>query len=581
MINQRKVIAIIPARGGSKGIPKKNIKLVAGKPLIAYTIECSKRSKYIDQIFVSTDNEKIAEVSKEYGAKVIERPKELAGDTSQTIDAIKHAVHSLPNLQDNDILLVLQPTAPLRTTEYIDLCVEKMAKTDCQSVTTVSKNEHNPYTLVYLEGDKTEFCLGKPKITNRQEILNIYRIDSVVHGITKEALMNETNYIVCDDNRAIVISEENKLDIDNMRDLKLAEEIIKGRIKMKKIKIGSNIIGKDEPCFIIAEAGCNHNGDMKLAKMIIDEAVEAKVDAIKFQTFLTEKLVTKETPKAEYQKTSNADTESYFDMLKQLEISETDWIELKNYCDKKGILFLSTPHSDKWSVDLLEKLGVAAYKVGSGDLTNLPFLEYMAKLGKPIILSAGMANMEETIDAVNTVKRAGNDDIIILQCTTSYPCELKDVNLKAMTTIKQETGMLVGYSDHTLGSDASVSAVARGAVVIEKHFTLDKNMPGPDHKASATPDELKELVQRIRNVEKLLGTSQKKPTAGELEIMKIARKSIIANRDIKQGETITDDMLIIKRPGIGLAPKNLPELLGKKAAIDIKQETLVKKDWFI
>lgn len=342
---------------------------------------------------------------------------------------------------------------------------------------------------------------------------------------------------------------------------------------MKPIKIKNKIIGEGRFCFIIAEAGVNHNGRLDLAKKLIDVAKEANADAVKFQTFKSEGLVSERTEMAEYQKKNIGKEESQLEMLKAVELSYKDFEELKDYCDKKEIIFLSTPHTED-AIDFLEPL-VPAYKVGSGDLTNLPFLRKIAQKKKPIVLSTGMSNLEEVKEAVETIKKAGNEQIILLHCTTNYPCPFEEVNLRAMLTLKKEFGLAFGYSDHTLGFAVPVSAVSLGAQVLEKHFTLDKNLPGPDHKASLNPEELKEMIIAVRNVEKALGDGLKKPNSSEERIAKVARKSIIAKIDIAKGQIITKEDLIIKRPGTGLASKYLDRVIGKEAKRDIRKDSLI------
>lgn len=340
------------------------------------------------------------------------------------------------------------------------------------------------------------------------------------------------------------------------------------------MKIGNKLIKEEGPCFIIAEAGVNHNGSLKLAKKLIDAAQNAGADAIKFQTFKTENLVTEGTEMADYQKKNLNKKSSQYRMLKKLELKYEDFIELKKYCDKKNILFLSTPHTED-AIDFLYSL-VPAYKIASGDLTNLPFLEKIAKKKKPIILSTGMATLDEVREAVTAIKKTGNNKIIVLHCTTNYPCPLEEVNLKAMLTLKKEFNLLVGYSDHTLGIMVSVIAVALGARVIEKHFTLDKNLTGPDHKASLEPKELEAMTKMIRAIEQVLGSGIKKPTKSEEKTKKIARKSIAAAKNIKKGTKITEDMLTIKRPGTGIKPKYLDKIIGRIAKENIKEDSLIK-----
>ncbi|MGM0405317.1 MAG: N-acetylneuraminate synthase [Thermoplasmatota archaeon] len=343
-----------------------------------------------------------------------------------------------------------------------------------------------------------------------------------------------------------------------------------------EIKIDSIKIGEDHPAFLIAEAGVNHNGEMDLAKRLVDEAKEAGADAVKFQTFKAEDLVTKEGEMADYQKKNIGEEKSQYEMIKERELSYEDFKGLKRYCDEKGILFLSTPHTME-AVEFLEPL-VPLYKIGSGDLTNLPFLKRIAEKGKPIILSTGMSVLGEVEEAVNEIRKAGDVDLILLHCVTDYPAPFENINLKAMLTLRDAFKTMVGYSDHTLGYTAPTAAVTLGAVVIEKHFTLDKDMKGPDHKASLEPDEFKEMVCEIRSLEEGLGDGIKRPTEQEEKIKRVARKSIVAKEDIRKGTVLEEDMLDIKRPGHGIKPKHLEKLVGKEVRSDIEKDQLITWD---
>ena len=340
-----------------------------------------------------------------------------------------------------------------------------------------------------------------------------------------------------------------------------------------KITMGKKRIGEEEPCFIIAEAGVNHNGSVELAKKLIDAAKDAGADAVKFQTFKTESVVVKDAQKAEYQKETTGEGSQY-EMIKKLELTEEDFRELADYAKEKDIMFLSSPF-DKESVDLLYELDVPASKVASGEITNLPLLRYIAKKEKPIILSTGMSTLGEIEEALDVIRSEGVEDIILLHCVSNYPARIEDVNLRAMGTLKQAFKLPVGFSDHTLGITAPIAAVALGACVIEKHFTLDRNLPGPDHKASLEPDELKEMVKAIREVEKALGDGIKRPTKEEEEIKKVARRSIVAKVDIPEGAIVTEDMLDVKRPGTGIEPRYIDMIIGKKAKEDIKKDEII------
>lgn len=348
----------------------------------------------------------------------------------------------------------------------------------------------------------------------------------------------------------------------------------------KPIKIGKKIVGPGQPCLVIAEAGVNHNGDVNLAVKLVQAAVKAGADAIKFQTFKAEQVTTKHSPTAAYQK-KNVGEDNQWALLRPLELDESAYPRLIKECKKAGIMFMSTPHGHIDSAKLLRPM-LAVWKVGSGDLTNLPFLEFLGKTKKPIILSTGMATIKETKEAVETIEKTGNKKIIILHCTTNYPCPPEEANVAAILDLMRYFPQYpIGFSDHTMGYEADLIAVAYGATVIEKHFTLDRTMPGPDQQNSLEPDELKEMVEKIRLVETLRGTGIKKPFKSELVIAQMARKAVIATKNIPTGTKITEKMLTIKRPAKGgLPPKTFGEIVGKTAKQNIEADTQLKKGDF-
>ena len=328
--------------------------------------------------------------------------------------------------------------------------------------------------------------------------------------------------------------------------------------------------------FVIAEAGVNHNGSVELAKKLIDVASESGADAVKFQTFKAEKLVSKNAQKADYQKQTTDTKESQFDMIKKLELDMDTHKELMAYCKTKNILFLSTPF-DHDSIELLNDLGLEILKIPSGEITNLPYLRHIGKLNKKVILSTGMADIGEIEDALDILICAGTkkENITVLHANTMYPTPMEDVNLKAMVTIGNTFDIAFGYSDHTLGIEVDIAAVALGASCIEKHFTLDCTMEGPDHKASLEPDELKAMVKAIRNIELALGGSAKKPSKSESPNIQIARKSIVALKNIKQGETLSEENITVKRPGMGINPMRWDEIVGSIANKNYKEDELI------
>lgn len=330
--------------------------------------------------------------------------------------------------------------------------------------------------------------------------------------------------------------------------------------------------------FIIAEAGVNHNGDLETAKRLVDAAVVAGADAVKFQTFVPEEIVTGSAEKALYQKANVAGGRvTQLDMIRRYALSKEDFHTLWDCCERAGIMFLSTPF-DYYSVDFLDQLGVPIYKIPSGELTNDRFLRYVATRGKPLIVSTGMTTLGEVEEALEVLQDAGACEITLLHCTSAYPTPYEEVNLRAMITLRQAFGLPVGYSDHTPGTEVAVAAAALGARVIEKHFTLSRNMEGPDHKASLEPGELAVMVRAIRNVEKALGDGRKRPSPVEQDVMRTARRSLVAACDIAEGEMITEEKLAVKRPGTGLPPKMWCLVVGRRARMDIPADTVLTWD---
>jgi N-acetylneuraminate synthase len=348
---------------------------------------------------------------------------------------------------------------------------------------------------------------------------------------------------------------------------------------MQKVRIGDKLIGWHEPVFVIAEAGVNHNGDLTMARSLIDVAADAGANAVKFQTFHSDRIATAEAPKAGYQLQTTGEAESQLEMLRRLELSAEAHRQLHSYCSERGIVFLSTPF-DEQAADFLDELGVPAFKISSGDLTNSPLLEHVAQKGKPVILSTGMSTLEEVTEAVSILRAAGCEDFILMHCVSNYPANPADVNLRAMQTMQAGFNVPVGFSDHTEGIEVALAAAAMGACVIEKHFTLDRGLPGPDHRASLEPAELRRLIQGIRRVEAALGDGRKVPAASELETAKVARRSLVAARDIPAGATLERNMIVLKRPGTGLSPSMLGNIVGRRALRNIADGSLLTLEMF-
>lgn len=345
-------------------------------------------------------------------------------------------------------------------------------------------------------------------------------------------------------------------------------------MSINDIDIEGQKIGPGHPCFIIAEAGVNHNGSVELALKMIKAAADAGANAVKFQTFKAENLATAQAPKAAYQKSKTQETESQLDMLRKLELPDDAYPILITECQKQGILFLSSPF-DESSADMLASQGMAAFKIPSGEITNLPYLTHIAAKHKPIILSTGMSYLNEVDAAVKTILATGNQQLALLHCTSNYPAKPEGINLRAMLTLNQTFCVPVGFSDHSEGIDIPVAAVALGAVIIEKHFTLDRTLTGPDQSSSLEPDELKAMVKSIRKIESAIGDGIKKPVESEFETAAVARKSIVTKTPIKKGGIITSAHLTMKRPGSGLPASMLPEIIGRTVKEDIEAGILI------
>ncbi|MBN1640933.1 MAG: N-acetylneuraminate synthase [Anaerolineae bacterium] len=349
---------------------------------------------------------------------------------------------------------------------------------------------------------------------------------------------------------------------------------------LRTIEFGGHKVGPGCPVFIIAEIGVNHNGDVGLAQRSIAAAARAGASAVKFQTFIADQVISPLAPKADYQKRRTEAVESQLDMVRRLELSADAHRSLVACCKEHGILFLSTPF-DTQSVELLSGLGVSAFKIGSGEITNLPFLEYVACKGKPVILSTGMSHLSEVDEAVRAIRATGNDQIVLLQCVSNYPADPTDANLRAMRTMSDAFGVPVGFSDHTLGTQVALAAVALGACVLEKHFTLDRTLSGPDHAASLEPPEFAVMVRDVRTVESALGDGRKEPAASEANTASVARRSLVAAVDIPAGARITEELVAARRPGTGLPPGARPYVVGRTARQDIPAHALITLEMLV
>ena len=565
MIQGKKVLALIPARGGSKGLPRKNVLLLGGRPLLAWSILAARGSAHVDRIVVSSEDREIIETAREWGAEVpFVRPRELAADETSGMEVVLHAIEQAG--QGFDYVVLVQPTSPLRTPQDIDACLERCLETGAPACVSVCEPAKSPHWMYTLDKDgRMRPLLGSGEyVSRRQDLPRVYALNGAVYAARTDWLKESGNFVT-PETVGYVMDPERSLDIDTALDLRLCEELLSQ-------KGGAG----DQKVFIIAEAGVNHNGDMDLARELIRAAAEAGADAVKFQTFRAESLVVPETAKADYQKDLTGAGESQLEMLKKLELPYPVHQELRDLARSLGLVFISTPF-DLESVDLLAGLGLGIIKVSSGDLTNLPLLRRIGGLGREVILSTGMGVPREIGAALRILELAGTgrENITLLHCTTAYPAPLEEANLRAMAELGRMFRVRVGFSDHTLGAQAACAAVALGARVVEKHLTLDKTLPGPDQAASAEPGEFKALVEDIRRTETALGGRDKAPGAAEAKNMAPARRSIVAARPIAEGEPFSPENLTVKRPGSGLSPLLWDRVVGCRADRDYGMDDFI------
>ena len=556
---------LIPAHGGSKGLPGNNLKRVGGLPLVGRACRLAREvaGRLDDEAMVlcSTDSEEIASAARQWGGEVPSiRPPELASDVARTMDLVLHVLDTLDRAVETVILL--QPTSPLTTSEDIEGALDLFNRAGAPFLTSVCETEH-PVEWQYRLGEGA--CLrplhDREPVHRRQKAPRSYRLNGAIYIMAPGALRAAGGFTM-EEAIGYVMPTERSVDVDHPADLHMAEALLAAR-PVTPLNIGQRPVGPGHPCLVIAEAGVNHNGDLGRALELVDRAVDAEADAVKFQTFRTEEIAAADTPLAEYQRASAPGRKSQAELLAELELSPEDFRRIKMRCDERGILFLSTPF-DAQSADVLEQLGMAAFKVPSGELTNGPLLRYIARKGKPMIISTGMARLAEVEEALGGIPEARRAGVILLHCVSAYPADPAQANLRAMKTLSRAFQLPVGFSDHTVGLEAAMAAVALGACVVEKHMTLDRGLPGPDHAASVEPDEFAALVRGIRTVEAALGDGLKVPQEGEEDIARVARRSLMAARELRPGEVLEREMVVVRRPGTGLKPAMLDSLIGRR-----------------
>lgn len=565
-----RVLVHVPARAGSKGVPGKNLRTVGGISLVGRAVRVGRqflRERGLEgKVVVDTDGEAIAEEAKRWGAAVPSlRAPELACDTAATVDVVLAALDRLDAMGERfDVVVLLQPTSPLRVVDDLGACFDAHSSTG--SALTVTEAEH-PMERALVRSDSgvlTPVFSAEAAAAPRQSLASVWLPNGSVYVSTVAMLRDHRSFLVSGKTKGVAVPRERAVDIDVALDFVMAEALLAAH-PVATMEIAGRRIGPGHPCFVIAEAGVNHNGDMKLAHRLVDAAADAGADAVKFQTFDPKKLVSDVAPMAEYQAHNTGKHESQAAMLERLVLPRAAHRELQEHAQQRGILFLSTPF-DEGSGDFLEALGLPAFKVPSGEITNHPFLAHLAKKKRPMLVSTGMANMLEIAQALDVIAANGDPPVALFHCVTNYPATPSDTNLRAMDSMRSSFGRPTGMSDHSEGLMVMLASVARGAHLVEKHYTLDRAMAGPDHKASLEPAELSAMVRGVRDIEASLGDGVKIPRPAELPLIGIARKSLHAIRALSVGQPLTRDDVIALRPGSGLSPARLESLLGRPMA---------------
>ncbi len=560
-----RVLGLVTARGGSKGFPGKNVALLAGRPLVAWAHRLLSRMRALHpelELALSTDAPEIADAWPPEDRPRRLRPPDLARDDTPSWAVVEYELRRADaEGPPCDAVLLLQPTSPLLALADLEAAWQAFTR-GCASIMGAVPVDHPVQWSFYRTADgKTEPVLPQVSTDARQQLRPAHLPAGFWLSGTAFLRQHRTLY-VAGFTHTIEVPQDRASDIDHATDLEIARCRLRAITGERAVRIEGREIGPGAPVFVIAEAGVNHNGSPELASELVDAAARAGADAVKFQTFEPRELVTRDAVKADYQIANTGSAESQREMLERLALPEPVFRALKARAEKLGLIFLSSPF-DAASARLLERLGVGAFKLGSGELTNHPLLADLARVGRPLLLSTGMATLDEVEDAAEVIARHGAPPVVWLHCVSSYPAPHDQANLRAIETLRLAVGGPVGMSDHCPGWEVALGAVALGARVIEKHFTRSRALPGPDHAASLEPGELREMIEQIRRLESALGSGIKAPAPCEENTRQIARKSLVAARDLPAGTRIGAVDLAAKRPGTGLSPSLLPLVAGR------------------
>jgi N,N'-diacetyllegionaminate synthase len=559
------ILFLVPARAGSRRIAGKNLRLVGGIPLVGWAVRIARGAAgRLDggphRVVCSTDDETIAAAARAWGAEVLERPSALATDAATSVEVALHALDAIAAEGPFESLVLVQPTSPLTDPADVVDAVQLHRATSAP-VTTVTGGHPGSWHLRLGDGGILE-QLGDASRSGPDPGHDV-RLTGACYVVGADDLRRTRRFVEPGRTLGQHVDPERSIDVDEPTDLVAAEAVLAAR-PVRPVAVGAAILG-GRHTFVIAEAGVNHNGDPALARRLIEAAAEVGADAVKFQTFDPSALAARGAPTARYQREAGVEAGDQHDMLAALALPAEAWRDLQAHARSLDLVFISTPFDDG-SADLLDALGVPALKVGSGELTNTPFIARLARRGRPLLVSTGMADMVEVAAAVDTVRANGDPPLALLHCVSSYPASPADANLRAMETMRRAFGVPVGWSDHTPGIELAPAAVAAGATLIEKHLTLDRTLPGPDHAASIEPSAFRAMMEAIRITEAALGSGIKVPVAAERDVAAVARRSLYWRTSLPAGRVIETGDLDALRPSGGLPPSRLGELVRRQTA---------------
>jgi N-acetylneuraminate synthase/N,N'-diacetyllegionaminate synthase len=564
-----RILFLVPARGGSRRVPGKNLRLVGGIPLVGWAVRTARlAARLVDggphALVCSTDDPAIAAIAAAWGATVLARPAGLATDDATSVDVALHALDALDAAgEPASTLVLLQATSPLTDPADVVAAIERSREA---ATGVVSMAASHPAAWHHAIRDDGSLAAGRP--VDGPEAL----LAGAFYVTGSEALRASRRFVEPGRTLGLPVRPDRAVDIDEEHDLVVAEALLASH-PVRPVPLGAHRIGAG-PVFVIAEAGVNHNGDVALARRLVDAAADVGADAVKFQTFEPDALAAGGAPTAPYQREAGVDDADQRAMLARLALPPDAWPVLRAQAHARGLVFLSTPFDDG-SADLLDRLDVPAFKVGSGELTNTPFLARLARRGRPLLVSTGMADMIEVAAAVDTIRAEGDVPLALLHCVSSYPARPEDANLRAIETMRRAFEVPVGWSDHTPGIELAIGAVAMGAALVEKHLTLDRSLPGPDHAASLEPDEFRAMVAGIRAVEAARGSGVKVPVASEREVAAVARRSLHWRRSLAAGLVVATGDVDVLRPGTGLTPGRIGEIVGRRTARSVAQGAMI------